>query len=273
MLSIPFFKYQGTGNDFVLIDQRTTCFLTKNDRILVEKMCDRRFGIGADGLILLQNHADFDFEMIYFNADGRESSMCGNGGRCIVAFAHFLEIFEKKCTFLAIDGNHEASISSKLKTQNSKLKTINLKMSDVQSVDNQQDSYVLNTGSPHFVTFLEKLDSVDVFKKGRKIRNSPPFKKSGINVNFVEILAENELRVATYERGVEDETFSCGTGVTAAALAYFSKNNQKTAKKVAISTKGGSLEVCFQPSKGGGFEEIWLSGMTEMVFSGIYTKD
>jgi diaminopimelate epimerase len=272
MLSIPFFKYQGTGNDFVLIDQRERQFLTKNDQLLIEKICDRRFGIGADGLILLQNNPNFDFEMVYFNADGRESSMCGNGGRCIVAFAHFLKIFEKKCTFLAIDGIHDAAVLEKIETKfrvlGTKCKAINLKMGNVSSIETQPNSFVLNTGSPHFVAFLEKLEEFDVFTEGRKIRNSTPYIYDGINVNFVEILAENHLRVATYERGVEAETFSCGTGVTAAAIAYFVKNKEKTAQKVAISTKGGDLTVCFQANEQGGFDNIWLSGPTEQVFSG-----
>ncbi len=272
MLSMRFFKYQGTGNDFILLDQRRETNLSRADRARIERLCDRRFGIGSDGLILLQNRDGFDFEMVYFNADGRESSMCGNGGRCIAAFAHSLGVFKKKCRFWAIDGPHEASVSRPgnvgKKAEHDGSAWVELKMSDVQAVENQGDRWVLNTGSPHFVQFKKSLAGLDVFKKGRAIRNSPPFREAGINVNFVEKTGPFSIRVATYERGVEDETLSCGTGVTAAAITFYIKEKMSGPAGIAVSTKGGELAVRFEPDGRGGFREVWLCGPAAEVFSG-----
>lgn len=251
-----FTKYQGTGNDFIIIDDRKEQF-PADETVLIERMCDRKFGIGADGLILLRNHADCDFHMIYFNADGRESSMCGNGGRCIVAFAHQLQVIENQAIFMAIDGLHEARIIGK---------TVELKMSDVRQTNSGDGFYTLNTGSPHYIKFVDSVAEVDVFAEGKTIRNSAPFKAEGINVNFVENTT-NGIRVATYERGVEDETLSCGTGVTAAALAYYLENGYSAGHAIPVETKGGNLEVRFQPN-GEGFSEIWLCGAAELVFEG-----
>ena len=256
---MQFTKYQGTGNDFVIIDDRNAKFPI-NDTALIAQMCDRKFGIGADGLILLHNHADYDFQMIYFNADGRESSMCGNGGRCIVAFAYQLQLIDNQTTFLAIDGKHEARIVGK---------TVELKMCDVSQTNSGEGFYTLDTGSPHYIKFVDSVAEVDVFTEGKTIRNSPPFKAEGINVNFVENTA-NGIRVATYERGVEDETLSCGTGVTAAALAYYLQNGYSAGHAIPVETKGGNLEVRFQPSDEG-FSEIWLCGAAERVFEGRWT--
>ena len=255
-----------------MVDQREQIWLTPADQNLIEKLCDRRFGIGADGLILLQKKPGFDFEMVYFNADGRESSMCGNGGRCIVAFAHALGIFAEKCRFYAIDGEHEASIymarnlweSTNLGLE----KWVELKMVDVQLVEDKGDAYVLNTGSPHFVQFETSIEGLDVFKKGSKIRNSRPYKKAGINVNFVEKTGKNSIKVATFERGVEDETLSCGTGVTAAALSFYLENNLSGKQEIAVSTKGGQLAVRFEPNGNLSFKNIWLSGPATQVFTG-----
>ena len=257
---IPFFKYQGTGNDFVIIDQRNRRYLQKKDTARIAKICDRRFGVGADGLILLQNHPDYDFEMIYFNADGRESSMCGNGGRCITAFAHSLGIFKTSCSFLAIDGPHEALVK--------KDDWVELKMSDVNDIETGEDYFVMDTGSPHYVVFVEDLDDINIFENGRAIRYSNRFKKEGINVNFVE-RADDHILVATYERGVEDETLSCGTGVTAAAIAhYLKKPNRRKKQAIAIKAKGGELAVRFEPQGKSGAENIWLCGKAERVFTG-----
>lgn len=255
---IPFKKYQGTGNDFVMIDQRQHQHLSRQDTEAIRFLCDRRFGIGGDGLILLQNHADYDFEMIYFNADGNESSMCGNGGRCIVAFAHSVGLAKDKYDFLAIDGAHEARI---LPNGN-----VELKMSNVSQVTDDDGAYILDTGSPHYVVFVEDIDDINVAKSGALIRYSENYKEKGINVNFVEH-QENKLLVGTYERGVEDETLSCGTGVTACAIAYYlhSQKNKKT--DIAIQAKGGELNVRFEP-KQNGFENIWLSGAAKEVFQG-----
>lgn len=255
---MKFYKYQGTGNDFVMIDQREMQQLTRQDVLKIEHLCDRRFGIGADGLILLQNHEGYDFEMIYFNADGRESSMCGNGGRCIVAFAKQLGIIEERANFLAIDGEHEALVRPD--------GWVELKMGDVPNVESGTDFFYLNTGSPHYVTFVDEVERFDVVGEGRAIRNSQRFKREGTNVNFVEATPEG-IAVATYERGVEDETLSCGTGVTAAALAYYLQAENKQQRSVAIQSKGGHLEVRFEPNEKG-FKNIWLCGSATFVFSG-----
>ncbi len=260
-MQIPFYKYQGTGNDFVVIDNRKQKWLTRSDTALVQKMCDRKFGVGADGLLLIQEKNGFDFEMIYFNSDGNESSMCGNGGRCIVAFANQLGIIEDRCRFSAIDGEHEATIN--------KNNWVELKMSDVKTVKTAGDYFIMNTGSPHCVVFVENLNAVDVVKNGRQIRNSKLFKKQGINVDFVES-NHGFLHIATYERGVEDETLSCGTGVTAAALSNYLKHPQLAEIQVPVIAKGGRLRVRFQPKGPSGFKDIWLGGPAEMVFNGTF---
>ena len=253
--TIEFFKYQGTGNDFVMIDNRDLSF--PKDTEIIKKLCDRRFGIGGDGLIVLENHDIFDFKMVYYNSDGNESTMCGNGGRCIVAFAHFLDVFEDKTTFEAIDGKHEAEIHNGI---------IKLKMIDVDVIKNIENNFELNTGSPHYVTFVEMLKDYKVFENGNNIRNSSSYNAEGINVNFVEEVAENEIFVRTYERGVEDETFSCGTGVTAAALVYLKDKNQSS---VNVKVLGGNLKV-YAEKDGKIFRNIWLEGPAKQVFKGKF---
>ena len=258
---IKFYKYQGTGNDFVMIDNRDLEFPKSTE--LIEKLCDRRFGIGGDGLILLENDDSptlkgdekSDFKMVYFNSDGNESTMCGNGGRCIVAFAHFLDIFEDQTTFDAIDGLHKAEIKNGI---------VKLKMIDVIDINTGGEDLVMNTGSPHYVKYVEMLNNYNVFKNGNEIRNSPTYKAEGINVNFVEALSDKEIFVRTYERGVEDETYSCGTGVTASALTFMDKNNQTS---VAVKVLGGKLKV-YAEKNGAGFSDIWLEGPASQVFSG-----
>lgn len=250
---LTFYKYQGTGNDFVMIDNRDLEF-PKNTE-LIKKLCDRRFGIGGDGLILLENHKDYDFKMVYYNADGNESTMCGNGGRCIVAFAHFLDVFEEHCRFLAIDGAHEAQIKNG---------TVKLKMIDVEKINFYHDDFVLNTGSPHYVKYVNDVENFEVYTNGYAIRNSEDFKKEGINVNFVEKLDENKIFVRTYERGVEDETYSCGTGVTACALSFIRGKNKNT---IEVKTLGGNLKV-YATQNGESFKEIWLEGPAKQVFEG-----
>jgi diaminopimelate epimerase len=256
-MKINFFKYQGTGNDFVILDNREGIH---ND-LTVEQvafLCNRRFGIGADGLMLLNNHPEFDFEMKYFNADGRESSMCGNGGRCLVKFAHDIGMNRSDYKFLAVDGEHEASINPD--------GSVSLKMNDVQEVKPYHDNFVLNTGSPHLVHFTEDLDNLDVFKKGSEIRNNRDFEKEGINVNFVENTHKaDRIKVRTYERGVENETYSCGTGVTASALVCF--HNDSGFNHVDVETPGGSLSVEYEKS-GDQYSNIWLIGPAEKVFQG-----
>jgi diaminopimelate epimerase len=255
---IQFYKYQGTGNDFVMIDNREGVFDPKNHN-LIEKMCDRRFGIGGDGLILLQNHDSLDFEMVYFNANGYEGSMCGNGGRCIVAFAKFLGIIEHSTMFMAVDGAHEAKVSGGI---------VELKMADVNGVEEGEGSYFLDTGSPHFVRFVDNIEGFDVFEAGRKVRYSERFNEVGTNVNFVEEL-ENGIKVATYERGVEDETLSCGTGIVASSITQFLRSKKEGDFETAITAKGGKLKVHFKSSKGG-FHDIWLCGPATQTFEGKY---
>jgi len=249
-----FYKYQGTGNDFIMIDDRQ-CLIDDKDLALVSRLCDRRFGIGADGLILIRNHADFDFEMIYFNADGSQS-MCGNGARCAVAFSAFLGIVNENTRFLAIDGAHEAMIVGDL---------VHLKMGDTAQIKSRGADCFVNTGSPHHIRFIENASNYPVFDEGKRIRYDEIYSPAGTNVNFVEKLGEDQLFVRTYERGVEDETLSCGTGVTAAALAF--AGNQASAY-VKIKTLGGQLAVKFKSNPDGSFREIWLIGPAVQVYQG-----
>ncbi|GAA4433451.1 diaminopimelate epimerase [Pontibacter saemangeumensis] len=253
-MAITFYKYQGTGNDFVMVDNRKHNFPT-DDEALVKQLCDRRTGVGADGLILLQDHPDYDFEMVYYNADGRVGSMCGNGARCAVRFARQLGVIEDVACFLAADGEHQASVERDL---------IQLKMHDVKSVEQIGQDYYLNTGSPHYVRFVENVQELDVYKEGRAIRYNDRFAAVGTNVNFVERISEDEIFVRTYERGVEDETLSCGTGVTAAALVA---GLQGFKSPVKVKTLGGELEVAFEQT-GDGFKYIFLIGPAKQVFSG-----
>lgn len=258
-MTVKFYKYQGTGNDFVMIDNRTPSGITKKHTELVKHLCDRKFGIGADGLILLNAKKGYDFEMLYFNSDGNESTMCGNGGRCLIKFAHDLGIINDKCLFLAIDGPHEGAIL--------KGGVISLKMKDVDNVEQYKDgNVILDTGSPHFVSFIKKAADLEIVKDARDIRYNKRFKKAGINVNFVEKLNKQEIFVRTYERGVEDETLSCGTGVVASSLAFAAKGGNKI-KKVKIKTPGGKLEVKFK-AQGEGYKDIFLIGPAKKVFEG-----
>lgn len=259
-MDLHFYKYQGTGNDFVIIDNRSLNF--KNDTKIIKKLCDRRFGIGADGLILLENSSiDIcDFKMVYFNADGNESSMCGNGGRCIVAFAKKIDIIDSETTFEAVDGLHSAIIKDE---------SVNLKMVDVPTVNLSREASFLDTGSPHHVAFVDDVYDFDVFTQGRRIRNLPNYKAiKGTNVNFIQVL-DNIVHVRTYERGVEDETFSCGTGVTAAAITA-KMSNKIDELPVKVITKGGKLEVDFEIEGINRVKNIWLKGPATFVFEGEY---
>jgi len=251
-----FYKYHGTGNDFVMIDNRKGNFI-KNDAKSIAFLCDRHIGIGADGLILLETHDEFDFRMVYFNADGNESSMCGNGGRCITAFAKFLNIIDNKATFEAIDGKHKAIIEGD---------NIKLLMQNVNRVNKHPSHVFLNTGSPHHVQLETDLAELDIKKVGSKIRYGSPYNEAGSNVNFVSKLSDDTFTVRTYERGVEDETLSCGTGVTAVALAmHYIGETEKN--HIHLETPGGHLQVSFL-KKGDGYEDIWLIGPAVQVFKG-----
>lgn len=251
-----FYKYQGTGNDFVIFDNREgKLSFTKAQ---VAALCHRRFGIGADGLMLLNKHPQADFEMVYYNADGGESSMCGNGGRCLVRFAADAGLYRSLYRFVAIDGEHEARMEDGGK--------VALKMADVKAIRLHGSASVLDTGSPHYVQTVKDVMGLDVFNAGRAVRNNNEFRKEGINVNFVEHTEEPDtIVVRTYERGVEDETLSCGTGVTAAALVNY--HNENGYNCVNVKTKGGSLSVEFDRTEKG-FENIWLIGPAVKVFEG-----
>lgn len=254
---IKFSKYQGAGNDFILIDNRNLHFDSKNED-LIHQLCDRRFGIGADGLMLLQQKENFDFEMIYYNADGREGTMCGNGGRCIVAFARDLGLIHDNTAFLAVDGIHHASVEDHL---------INLQMIDVQEINRDGEAYVINTGSPHYIIFKNDLVHFDVFNEGYKIRNNDTYKTAGINVNFIEKEGDSGYFLRTFERGVEDETFACGTGATAAAMTIALHENLNGQLTIPIRVLGGQLYISFFKD-GNSFKDVYLKGPADFVFEG-----
>lgn len=253
---MTFYKYQGTGNDFIIVDNRLQK-ISKNNTKRIAELCDRRFGIGADGFIMLENDDEADFNMVYFNADGNESSMCGNGGRCITAFAKYLGIIENKTIFNAIDGLHSAKIEGH---------TVQLQMQDVSAINVFSDHLFLDTGSPHHVEMVSDIQTYNVKSEGSRIRYGEPYGASGSNVNFVEQLSDNKFAVRTYERGVEDETLSCGTGVTAVALAMHEKAKTQS-NEVHLKTSGGDLKVTFE-KENNGYTNVWLIGPAVQVFKG-----
>lgn len=258
-MELKFYKYQGTGNDFIILDNRGKEYSSLNTS-LIHTLCDRRYGIGADGLMLLNEKKSYDFEMKYYNADGNESSMCGNGGRCLVKFAYHLGIHRSTYKFMATDGEHEAEIDTN--------ETVSLKMKDVAGVKKFKGDYLIDTGSPHYIKMVSDVMDLDVYKKGHEIRYSKDFEKEGINVNFVEQLGEEDkIIVRTYERGVEDETYSCGTGVTAAALICY--HNENGFNEVEVKTLGGTLSVEFNRQEEGKYSDVWLTGPAEKVFEGV----
>ncbi len=257
-MEIQFYKYQGTGNDFVMIDNRQLTFPKENTK-LIHFLCDRRFGIGADGLILLENTDGYDFKMVYYNADGNESTMCGNGGRCLVAFAQQLGVITNQTHFIAIDGAHFATVENEI---------VSLQMIDVSQVDITNTHVFMNTGSPHHVQEVQNIETLEIKKEGAAIRFGELYAtKGGANVNFVSPTATKDtFRVRTYERGVEDETLSCGTGVTAVAIAM--KATQKTTSEtIALQTQGGLLEVSFK-EENGIYKNVFLKGPAQLVFKG-----
>ncbi len=260
-MRLEFFKYQGAGNDFVIFDNRDGLF-PKDNVALIRKICDRRFGVGGDGLMLLEDVEGFDFKMIYYNADGHPGSMCGNGGRCLVSFAHSLGLFDSQTLFQANGNRYTAHMSND---------KVSLNMLDVNRLETSDGHVFLDTGSPHHVQFEENLKKLDVFSMGRKIRFGDPYSEEGTNVNFVEQVNDNTFKVRTYERGVEDETLSCGTGVTAVALAshFLGKT---TSERVRIQTEGGNLEVSFKASDGK-FTDIVLTGPATFVYKGEIELD
>lgn len=250
-----FYKYQGTGNDFIIIDNRENKVQLLKEQ--VEHACDRHFGIGADGLMLMNLVPGYDFGMKYYNADGHEGSMCGNGGRCMVRFAYNMGIHKNEYLFTAVDGEHKATIDDH--------GWINLQMSNVRGVERDNGAYILNTGSPHYVKPVADARNYEVVNEGREIRYSKHYAANGINVNFVSG-EEHNIYVRTYERGVENETLSCGTGVTAAALMF--AHNDKGFNRVEVKTPGGHLAVEFDKTGEESFENIWLCGPAAFVFKG-----
>ncbi|WP_282116495.1 diaminopimelate epimerase [Cellulophaga baltica] len=254
-MKLTFYKFQGTGNDFVMVDNRQNIFDKENtERIAF--LCDRRFGIGADGLILLENEKDLDFKMVYFNSDGNESTMCGNGGRCLVAFAKHLGIIIDSASFNAIDGLHKASIKEGL---------VSLQMKDVEEIKEKPNAVFLDTGSPHHVQMVTGLEDYQVKKEGARLRYGV-YGEKGSNINFVEQIDATSFSVRTYERGVEDETLSCGTGVTAAAIAMH-KTGKTTNSEVFIKALGGDLNIKFEVNDKV-YSNVFLTGPAKFVFKG-----
>ena len=262
-MSVQFFKYHGTGNDFIIIDNRDKSFnADDSDKIL--QLCDRRFGIGADGLMLLESNSKYDFEMIYFNSDGKKGSMCGNGGRCIISFAHKLGLIKDETHFIAYNKIYKGRIENKL---------IKLKMQDVLTIEEYNEpnisGFIVDTGSPHYVVFVDDVENLNVYEEGRKIRYSEKFKHKGINVDFVKIINNDTINVRTYERGVEDETLSCGTGVVASSIVTSHKIKAAT-NRFNIITKGGNLKTSFE--KHDIYNNVWLEGEATFVFKGEIEK-
>ncbi|MCV9387919.1 diaminopimelate epimerase [Reichenbachiella ulvae] len=251
-MSVDFYKYQGTGNDFIMIDNRDKAL--SHEVEWIAQLCNRRTGIGADGLILIENHDSLDFDMVYFNADGSQS-LCGNGSRCAVNFARFLDIIGDETRFNTIDGEYAATIEDGI---------VHLCMKDQVAPERFEDHYFLNNGSPHHILFVERAADAPVKKQGATIRYSEQYKPAGTNVNFVEIINQHEVFVRTYERGVEDETLSCGTGITASCLASADKGLMSPIK---VQSKGGELQVQFKKNNGG-FTDIKLIGPAVQVFKG-----
>ncbi|PCJ88438.1 MAG: diaminopimelate epimerase [Flavobacteriales bacterium] len=253
-MTIQFYKYQGTGNDFIIIDNRDLFFPKKKE--LITRICNRKFGIGSDGLILLENHPELDFEMVFYNPDASQS-FCGNGSRCVIAYAKELGLIENTANFFAIDGNHSAEIIGE---------NVRIKMNDVSQIEENPNHYFLNTGSPHYVTFVDDVHSVNVVEEARKIRYNERFKVEGTNVNFVQ-QQNGYVEARTYERGVENETLSCGTGMTAVALCAATEG--LTGDFCEVKTQGGSTIVYFN-KMGRDFTNIWLEGPTALVFKGEF---
>lgn len=258
-----FYKYQGTGNDFVMIDDRSEVF----DTTAVERikwLCDRRFGIGADGLILLRRHHTADFQMVYFNSDGNPSTMCGNGGRCIAHFARHLGVIGNSGCFLAADGFHNVHLTED---------TVALQMKDVNGIEENDGFLFIDTGSPHVVVVEEALDTMDLCSRAREIRYNERFRAAGTNVNFIRNV-NGTIHIRTYERGVEDETLSCGTGMTAAAIAASHLYNLDEATCLAgipLKAPGGNTSVRFRKTTQNGYSEVFLTGPAVMVFEGDIT--
>lgn len=259
-MKIHFYKYQATGNDFIMIDNRSGELSLSVEQI--QKICDRKFGVGADGLMLIEKDPKLDFNLVYYNQDGSQS-LCGNGSRAAMSFASYLKIVNGQASFNAYDGRHDATLGSD--------GIVRLKMNNTKEIKRYGDDLWIDTGAPHLMRFVKDIQSFPVYEEGRKIRYSEPFKPAGTNANFVELLPDNTIFVRTYERGVENETLSCGTGVTAAALAATTKGYTSPVK---IKTLGGELSVEFKISQSAAssrsFQEIFLVGPARQVFEGNF---
>ncbi|MEM7572080.1 MAG: diaminopimelate epimerase [Bacteroidota bacterium] len=259
---ISFDKYHGAGNDFLLLDGREKLPFSLDRHDFIADLCSRRFGVGADGLMVLSHKTDYDFEMHYFNADGHSGSMCGNGGRCIVTFAHKLGIRPQSADglyhFLAVDGPHRARL-----LENGQ---VELEMQPVSDIDQLGEDCILDTGSPHFIRWVPDVGELEVLAQGQSIRYSPTYEKVGINVNFVQRVNGDTLLIRTYERGVEGETYACGTGVTAAAIAHV-KDRPAADYQIKVQARGGDLSVRLKWD-GQTASAIWLIGPTQHIYSG-----
>lgn len=260
MVNIQFVKYHGTGNDFILVDARNGDF-PQSDTTLIQQMCRRRFGIGADGLILIQQDNETDFHMNFYNPDGSQS-YCGNGSRCAVKFAKELGLVGTECTFRAIDGVHRGRITD------TAVEISILPVNKIERQSNDEVQWLINTGSPHYIVFCAETEAVNLIEEARHIRYNEVFRENGVNVNFVEITSPQSIRMRTYERGVEDETLSCGTGVTAAAIAHLQRGGEPG--RVEVLTRGGKLIVKATALPDGSFSDIWLIGPAEHTFSGTF---
>ncbi|MCL4145105.1 UNVERIFIED_CONTAM: hypothetical protein GTU68_058173 [Idotea baltica] len=258
-MQIRCIKYHGAGNDFIIIRDADGTIGRALNQLSIEALCQRRTGIGADGLILIQDHDEVDFEMVYFNSDGRLSSMCGNGGRCSAWYAYKLGIAADQHRFKAVDGIHSADCTRST--------SVNLEMRPVALPETWREGHIIDTGSPHYVEFVDDL-GFDLVARARTIRYSDRFKEVGVNVNYVQIREEG-LAIRTYERGVEDETLACGTGVTAGALVWSSIHGHRP-ERVAVEARGGDLSVSFGRVSQGFFHDVWLSGPVQKVFEGTF---
>lgn len=260
-MKIHFSKYHGAGNDFIIIDNRTHCFTPSQE--LVSALCNRNLGIGADGLILLETREE-TLLMRYFNSDGNEATMCGNGGRCFARFAFTLGLTSKAILFNGIDGSHTALILDNHE--------VRLRMRNVEQIELIDDSYFIDTGSPHYISFVRDLKAVDVNREGRLIRQSVNIQNGGTNVNFVQILEEGILAIRTFERGVEAETLACGTGAVAAAIAY-NELFELQSEQITLRAPGGTLQVAFSKTPEGFYRDIWLQGPVKHVFDGTFEPE
>ncbi len=261
-MEITFYKYHGAGNDFILVDNRGEVFPEDRDP-LIASLCARHTGIGADGLILIEQDPEADFRMIYFNCDGKEASMCGNGGRCAVHLASALGIIQKTCRFKAFDGMHQGEIVSE--------NLVRISMRPVLSFERKDNDLVIDSGSPHYLVWKKMAKSEDITGMAREIRYSPAYREDGINVDYMQKTGPGQLFIKTYERGVEAETLACGTGVVASALGLALREELYGYQKVAVDTLGGRLWVEFERTAESIFRNIRLTGPVISVFTGRFS--